>query len=565
MRTLESALSEHELITLRVIGEWWELDLRGADKTACIKALAETLTTLDFGLEMQYLPPEEASALRALVDAGGRQAVGTFTRQHGEVRQMGPGRLEREEPWYDPISPAEALWYRGFLYRAFDEAEDGGSLVEYYFLPSELLTQAEEGNDEAPAELLRDGASMATVAPTASLPAAAAPPSFAPAKTDAVDDLTTVLAFAQQDGLDIEASARLLEGDRRSLRPFLLDDSADRLSLLITLAVELGFLRRTPDGLRPARAAVGWLKEAREGQLRALVDAWSSSAWNDLCHTPGLRCEGSGWENDPIAARSALLEALPRDGAWYPLDALVQMVKNENPDFQRPEGNYDTWYIRDDESNAYLKGFESWEQVEGRLLRFLIQGPLFWLGMAEVGEGRFHLTERALAWLAGEDAPARGVEVPPVVRPDAVVLVPHNANRYQRFQVARVAEAEPLTPAEPYRYRLTPGSLSAARESGITPERVLSFLRQASGRPIPASVQRGVERWSELGLEGVLQPAVILRVRDADILDKLQANARTRPFIGERLGDLAAVISHDNWRELQQVAAQLGLLLEIET
>ncbi|MDX1662392.1 MAG: helicase-associated domain-containing protein [Candidatus Promineifilaceae bacterium] len=552
MRTLESALSEHELITLRVIGEWWELDLRGADKTASVKALAETLAGLDFSLEMSYLPPEEADALRTLIAAGGRQAVGTFTRQHGEVRQMGPGRLEREEPWYDPISPAEALWYRGFLYRAFHESEDGGALVEYYFLPSELLSQMEGGDGEAAAQNLHDGAQ----APNGALSAAGAPLSFAPAATDAVDDLTTVLAFAQQSGLVVDAPA--------PLRPFLLDEQPDRLSLLITLAVELGFLREGADGLRPARAAVGWLKQGREGQLRALVDAWSSSGWNDLCHTPGLRCEGSGWENDPIAARSTLLDALPRDGAWYSLDDLVATIKEVNPDFQRPEGNYDTWYIRDEESNAYLKGFESWEQVEGRLLRFLIHGPLFWLGMIEVGEGRYHLTERALAWLSGDPVPARGVEVPPVVRPEATVLVPYNANRYQRFQVARVAEADPVLPGQPYHYRLTPHSLSEARESGIAPERVLAFLREASGRPIPASVRRAVERWSERGLEGVLQPAVILRVREADILDKLQANARTRPFIGERLGDLAAVIPHDNWHELQQVAAQLGLLLEIE-
>ena len=104
MRTLENALVEHELITLRVIGEWWELDLTGADKTACVKSLAQTLGELDLSLELSYLPPEDASALRDLVRAGGRMPVGTFSRQHGEVRQMGPAKLEREEPWFEPSS-----------------------------------------------------------------------------------------------------------------------------------------------------------------------------------------------------------------------------------------------------------------------------------------------------------------------------------------------------------------------------------------------------------------------------------------------------------------------------
>ena len=32
---------------------------------------------------------------------------------------MGPGKMEREEPWLDPANAAESLWYRGFLFRGF--------------------------------------------------------------------------------------------------------------------------------------------------------------------------------------------------------------------------------------------------------------------------------------------------------------------------------------------------------------------------------------------------------------------------------------------------------------
>src|SRR5579859_5992190 len=38
-------------------------------------------------------------------------------------------------------------------------------------------------------------------------------------------------------------------------------------------------------------------------------------------------------------------------------------VKEEEPDFQRPAGNYDSWYIRDAQSGEYLRGFESWDRV----------------------------------------------------------------------------------------------------------------------------------------------------------------------------------------------------------
>ena len=544
MRSLENALVEHELITLRMIGEWWELDLTGADKTACVKTLAQTLGELDLSLELSYLPPEDAAALRDLVRAGGRVPVGTFSRQHGEVRQMGPAKLEREEPWFEPVSPAEALWYRGLLYRNFDEAETG-ELVEYYYLPQELFDSLPEV-EEADEVVIRERP-ITPVDP---------PVTHAEAVATAVDDLTTCLAFAQRAGL--------ARGALHALSPFLFNSRADRTGLLVTLAVEKGLLREGSDGLKPARAAVSWLKESRESQLRQLADAWSSSNWNDLCHTPGLKCEGSGWSNDPIAARTALLEVLPRDGAWYEIADLVAHIKEIDPDFQRPEGNYDTWYIREAEGEEYIKGFEKWELVEGRLLRFLLEGPMHWLGLTDVGEGRYRLTDRAVAWLADAEPDKDGVRVPLVVQPDAGILVPYNASRYQRFQVARVADAEPLQPGQPYLYRLSPASLAQAREGGIEPKRALRFLEEAGGRPLAASVRRAVERWEAHGLEGRLQQAVILRVRSAEILDKLQANARTRSLIGERLGELAATVRGDRWQELQRATAELGLLLDIE-
>jgi hypothetical protein len=166
------------------------------------------------------------------------------------------------------------------------------------------------------------------------------------------------------------------------------------------------------------------------------------------------------------------------------------------------------------------------------------------------------------------------VKVPLVVQPDSILQVPYNAGRYERFQVARVARPEPLEgddvqqpnrgdTQKPYRYRLTPGSLARAKEEGIPAQRVLEFLQEASGRPVPANVRRAVQRWDEKGLEGRLEPAVVLRVRDAAILDTLQKNPKTRPYIGERLGELAAVVQAEDWMELQRITAQLGLLLDV--
>ncbi|MCB0000701.1 MAG: hypothetical protein KDE56_33280, partial [Anaerolineales bacterium] len=93
--------------------------------------------------------------------------------------------------------------------------------------------------------------------------------------------------------------------------------------------------------------------------------------------------------------------------------------------------------------------------------------------------------------------------------------------------------------------------------------RLLQFLETASGRPVPPGVKRAISRWGERGVEGRLEEVVILRVREAAILDILRNNAQTQGFIGESLGDFAAVVRQQDWQPLLETTARLGLLLDI--
>lgn len=549
MRSLQQSLNDHNLIVLRVIAEWIGLDLTGTDKAGAVDTLAQMMAQIDLREEMEELQPEEAQALLVLIGQGGRLPVATFSRDFGDIRPMGPGRLEREEPWLDPYNAAEALWYRGFIFRAFDTS--GDVHVEYIYIPTEMMARL----PAAPAP--------AQPTPTSAAPAlspAEPPIAITTAPNDAVDDLTTLLAFAHHTGLQSDHLPRL---DALLVRP-----DRPRRSLLLTLADEMGLVRRQNDELRPTRAAIDWLGQTRPQQQRAMVDAWSRSGWNELRRTPGLICEGEGWQNDPILARTALLDVLPRAADWVRIDDLFTAVKDTDPDFQRPDGNYDTWYIRDEATRHYLTGFADWDRVEGRLLTFLLQGPLHWLGMVDLATDPvddaplIRLTEAALAWLYDQPPAADEVRVPLVVQPDGTLLVPHNASRLDRFQAARIAEAAPVGEDRLYPYRLTPASLALAQEQGISPERVLEFLVKTSGRPVPASVRRGITRWAENGVEGRLQQVVVLRVGDPAILATLRDNPKTRDFLGESLGDLAVAIRLGEWAAFREAVASLGLLLD---
>lgn len=663
MRTLQQALQDHELIVLRVIGEWWELDLTGTDKDSSIAELEMALQQLDLKMEKQHSPPEEGEALGVLIENGGRMPVAKFGRKFGEVRMMGPGKLEREEPWFDPANVAEALWYRGLLYKGFDNTADG--MMEFYYLPDEMLAQfadelpqkavsapksapidlavddeeeldeaeedVEEYDDEEKDEEVveeyeyadfdeeetafdEDGFSSDTFdedssdatpqntnhdniideptfgkaidvdklryassraptpsreAPQETVPSSQTPPPqkqqtepeplpIPEAPTDAVDDLTSILIMAQRIGLDSSTS--------QILDTYLIDKNPDRRSLLINLASEMEMVRQTENGLRTTRTAVTWLQSSREAQLRAIADAWSSSLWNELRHTPNLQCEGE-WENDPITTRNGVLDALPRHTEPLRVQQFVQFIKENSPDFQRPDGDYDTWYIRDLTNNQYLSGFESWERVEGRLISFLLRGPLTWLGLVIVTDSAagltFRVTDRFLTWMK-ETEPAKDAQrVPLLVGADGLLTVPRNADRYHRFQAARVSDPLPVTSPHEFIYRITPSALTKAQKQGITPDRVLQFLANASSKPLPAGIKRAIDRWGERGVEGKLETVVVLRVRDAAIMQTLRDNPKTRDLIGESLGTLAATVQPANQEKLRSAIAQLGLLLDV--
>ena len=48
-----------------------------------------------------------------------------FTRQFGDVREIGAGKRDREQPYLAPASAAEVLFYRGLLERAFFDTDKG--------------------------------------------------------------------------------------------------------------------------------------------------------------------------------------------------------------------------------------------------------------------------------------------------------------------------------------------------------------------------------------------------------------------------------------------------------
>ncbi len=530
MRDLLSSLLDHDLGHLRIVAELWGLDLPPGGVRQAAPPLVQAMRDETLLSEVvESLPTPARQALDALLAAGGRLPLSDLSRRFGPLRAMGPGRRDREKPWRDPASPLEALWYRGLIDRAFGQGPHGP--LEYAYIPRDLLALL-----PAPQETLGGAPGRP----------AADPPHTRPARTLAVDDATTLLAALRRN----PAPGRSLPPDRAdALQPFLLQPAS--LTMLITLLLEGALLQSEP--LRPLPQAVrAFLDAPRRASLEHLIQLWVRSRhWNDLQALPHLEAP-NGWPNDPLAGRQAVLDLLRPipSGTWWDLETFLQAVRDRQPAFQRPAGDFDSWYLRDRRTGLFLRGFEHWDAVEGELLRFFIAGPLHWLGLCDLGAvdpeappSAFRLTPLA-PLLFGEQAPQAAQEEPETagrLSPDGLVLVPRTASRALRYQIARLGAWVGLQ-GERYAYRLTPGSLQRASQQGLQMAHVRAVLEQVSGAALPPPLEKALARWAEHGIEARLERLMILRVRHPQVLKDLLSRRATARYLGEQLGPTAAIV-----------------------
>jgi hypothetical protein len=561
MRTLQQCLLDADLVRLRVIARFWDVELTASRRLDVAAQLSEAMAVPEtIVAAWEALPDDQRQALEVLLAAGGPMPLKVFTREWGEIRAMGPGRMERERPWREPVSAVEGLWYRGFIARAFEQGTEGA--YEAIFVPSELreylvIASASDGE-------------------IAFLPIPE-PSSVCSAGDALLDDACTLLAYLQNERVRPQADGRWPVRAESLVIRRLRDPDPTRLVFLRHLARGLGWLRVTDSAhLRPDPGpATDWLQSPSGQQRRILAKAWRDDpTWNDLFHVPGLIPEDTGaWRNDPLLARKAILlylkACLPDE--WYTFDGFVDAIKCVAPDFQRPDGDYTTWYIRDAATGAYLSGFESWDGVEGSLIRFLITGPLAWLGLVDLGAvipgaspAAFRLAPSGASFLGLADPQPEPEPEPLALRRDFRVLVPI-ARRYERFQLARVADR--VSSARPeealFVYRLTPASLERARRQGIPVTRVLEFLGQATGAPIPRSVEAALTRWDARGAEARLERAVVLRLASEELMAQATSSPSTRRLIREQIGPKAALVREKDWPRLIAALGEIGVVPDV--
>ena len=535
MPDLKHSLHGHDLGHLRIVAERWGLTLRAPNRSDAIVELTEHLLEISLIHEVvEALPMEARTAIQTLAVNDGQLPWMQFTRSFGEVREMGSGRRDRTRPDKNPVSPAEMLWYRAIIARAFFETARGNQ--EFAYIPDDLRTRLPQAlNPSKPRLLGRPSISSERAY-------------LIPANDQLLNHVCTFLA------------ARRADISLISILP------ADILTFLNILLADAGIL--DAHGQPIIEAARAHLEATGAQALASLFQTWQhSAAHNDLHLVPSLQVEGV-WENNPLAARSTIihwLAALP-ENTWWSLSAFVADLRQTQPDFQRPAGDYDSWYLRDAESGQFLRGFQHWEAVDGALVRYLISGPLHWLGVMDLAapdEGdetqvtAFRLSSWATALLSGAIAPIPEQAESIHVQSNGRIDVPHRASRSARYQLARFCHWEKDTQHE-YRYQIMPETLARAQEQGLHIAHLLSLLKKYA-EPVPPNIVRALKSWQTHGAQARLEQAVILHLSAPEILTALRKSRAAR-FLGDPLSPTAITIKSGAEEKVLAALMQIGYL-----
>ncbi|MBN2305463.1 MAG: helicase-associated domain-containing protein [Anaerolineae bacterium] len=578
MRSLLSTLLDHDPGLLAIIARRWDVDLDGLERLVAAEMLAAVMLDADkAAAEWSRLADNERGALQMLISAPDyRMAETQFARLFGQLRQMGPGRRDREKPHLNPTGVFETLYYRGLVAVAVAQSKTG--MQPFVYVPDDLAAVFPAHETGFDLQVSAEDAAAAAAAQVTSpdIPGAidmadtVKPETTQSATTTLVDDLTTLLAFLQVETVLAEKDALRQQVSDGLAAYWLGDTHPARVALLIALAGGMGLASSEGDRFKPVPAnARRWLELTRPRQVRTLAEAWRDSThFNDLWHTPGLQPEPTRWHNDPLLARQTVLvflEVVPPED-WWPVDQLIALVKAEEPDFQRPAGDYDSWYIRDASTGDYLRGFESWDRVDGAVLRFILTGPMHWLGLVDLGEGgklcRLTAYGRAFGneteWPDPPEDPDH-----PAIQPDGTIHAPRTLSRYERFQLARIAEWHAAGP--PYEYAITAAALERAAQQDIPVSAIRAFLQRISGADLPESVRRMLDQWEQGGAAAALiTSAVILRTGDADTLTTILETPDLRRFVGAQLGPTAVIVRAGQEDALAAALHQYGILVETD-
>lgn len=524
---LSQSLHKSDIGHLNIIAEFWGLELESQDADSALEELSASILDLETVSEtLDILQAPAKTALTELINANGKMEWSVFARKHGDIREMGAGKRDREKPHLKPTSTSEILFYRAFIAKAFFETDKG--LQEFVYIPDDLLEVIQEVG-------MQNNESLSKNEPLGR-PATPVEKSFEiPANDFILDDVTTYLA-ALRIG----------------------DESRSRFNRDLQSLLETSNLIKNKK-LQPENVKT-FLEANRIDALNNLYQAWiKSDTFDELRLIPTIICEGE-WKNQPQVTREFLMNLINDipQGKWWSLNSFVKAIKEKIPDFQRPAGDYDSWFIKRESDGQYLRGFAYWDFVDGALIKYLIQ-TLHWLGkidLASVEEGKEFTAFRINS--LPEKKEERGKIL---VSSNGKISVSRYFSRAVRYQIARFCEWDNEKNDE-YIYSVSAKSLKRANEQGLKAEQLLNLLVKHTNGNVPPALVKALKNWNANGSEVRVENLFVLRVSKPEVMEEAR-KSNAGKFFGELLSPTAVIIKSGAIQKVTAALAELGLLAEV--
>jgi hypothetical protein len=526
MPDLSQSLHKTDIGHLRIIAEFWGLELESKDFDSALEELSASILDLEAVSEtLDILQAPAKTALTELINANGKIEWSVFVRKHGEIREMGAGRRDREKPHLKPTSTSEILFYRGLLATAFFETDKG--LQEFAYIPDDLL--------EVIIEVGAMHASPLQSNEPLGRPATPVEKNFeTPANDFILDEATTYLAAIRINSVGVK--------------------HASPLHNLLTAS---NLIKK--DTLQ-AEAVKTFLEASRTEALSFLYKAWlSSDTFDELRLVPTIICEGE-WKNQPQVTREFLMNLINDipQGKWWSLNSFVKAIKEKFPDFQRPAGDYDSWFIKRESDGQYLRGFAYWDSIDGALIKYLIQ-TLHWLGkvdFASVEEGGAISSFRLSSFIDKKEE--RGKII---VASNGKISISRYFSRAIRYQIARFCDWDEEK-NDNFNYSISAKSLKRANEQGLKAEQLLALLVKHTNNNVPPTLVKALKNWNANGSEARVENLFVLRVNKPEVIEEMR-KSKAGKFLGELLSPTAVIIKSGAIQKITEALAELGLLAEV--
>ena len=327
-----------------------------------------------------------------------------------------------------------------------------------------------------------------------------------------------------------------------------------------------------------------WTRPAAE-RVKASFEAWrDGQSWNELLRIP-VKHGGYDHRNPappelPRARQVVLKHIVAMGKGWVPFNALLDHLAVGDYDFLFPRSHVNSsvnsyyyspyqqtpYYAANNPYNLTFDGIsgeaEGWLKVEGGFVGALVAGPLFWMGLVDLGDadcraptapndirpkeeiapGAYRLTDLGL-WVLGlgpaPEIAEEGGRV--VVQPNFQITAMEPISDRVLGELDEFADSEGGDRA--LLYRLTRQSVYRGQQNGwdsgaVGQHRIIARLQELCGAELPGNVYRSLVEWDTLHNRIVIRRnATLILASDASVLDDALAEpGRAEAALGTTLG-----------------------------